>query len=260
VGGDNARKVSKKLQCHISSLQFPHGSFIQAKEGLVVSSPELCFVQMAGELSLVELIALGYELCGSYRLDSASEQQRGFRGDVALSSVSKLGAYVSRATGLKGRKNAQRALRFIADGSASPMETVLVMLLCLPYLLGGYGFPLPLLNCPVEVQNKTKGARGKSRFYCDLYWGDEQVDVEYDSDAYNVKSEQIAQDAIRRNTLSSAGVAVVTVTRRQIVDMVKFREVARALSKLLDKRLQCPVPEFGVRHAWLRGQILPSAL
>ena len=254
VGSENARKVSKRYTSHISSGQFPSGSFIKAVPGLIVSSPELCFIQMASELSLIKLIMLGFELCGTYRLDPANEPERGFRDDQPLTSVAKLDTYVAKATGLKGRTKARRALRYIADNSASPMETALAMLLTLPYQLGGYGFPMPLLNCRIDIKTDVRRAANKSRLYCDLYWPDMQVDVEYDSDTYHAKPDRIAKDATRRNALISVGVNVITVSRRQIVNTGELRKVAEVLGKLLGKRLQYP-KKFLMQHALLRQEL-----
>ena len=263
VGSDNARKLNRNLHCHISSGEFPNGSFVRLDSGLTISSPELCFLQMADELSLIDLVALGYELCGAYRLDWESSEGKGFRGDLPLTSVVSLSSYIARAAGLKGRKKAQKALRFIIDGSASPMETILSMLLTLPYRLGGYGFTKPLLNyrveAPVDVGKSTSKSTGKSKhYYCDLYWADKKVDVEYDSDAYHTGPERIAQDAIRRNALSGMGVTVVTVSRRQVIEASKMRELAKLLSKLLRKRLQYPIKELTYRNSKLLDQLLPK--
>jgi len=248
------------MRCHISSGRLPYGSFIQVEPGLSVSSPELCFVQMASELPLVELMMLGYEFCGNYRLDKVSSPEEGFRKDRPLTSAATLDAFVAKATGLKGCKNARKALRFITDASASPMETALTLLLCLPYRLGGYGFPMPRLNWRIEVNIPTRnipGTSGRTKFYGDLYWPAEQVDVEYDSDAHHSKSEQTEYDTRRRNALQSAGVVVFSVTRKQIMDTRKTRELAEELSRSLEKRLRCPAPEFTLRHFKLRQQLLP---
>ena len=282
VGNSNARKATRNLHCHISSGEFPDGSFVRLGSGLVVSSPELCFLQMASELPLVDLIALGYELCGGYRLvedreegkgyragspmDSAGippgieagKQEMGFRKDLPVTSVGSLVSYASKATGLKGYKNTLKALRFIADGSNSPMETILAILFVLPYRLGGYGFPKPLLNHRIEVPISARKAAGKSKYYCDMYWPIGKVAVEYDSDAYHTGPDRIAQDAIRRNILSGMGITVVTVSRRQVMETPKMYGVAVLLSKLLGKRLQYPAKEFTYRHAKLREQLLPK--
>jgi very-short-patch-repair endonuclease len=116
-----------------------------------------------------------------------------------------------------------------------------------------------LLNCPIEVQASSMRTVTKPKYYCDLYWPDEQVDVEYDSDAYHTASTQIAKDAIRRNTLASAGVAVITVTRRQILSTEDMHKAAEALSKLLEKRMQYQMPEFNMQRAMLRRELLPKA-
>ena len=180
----------------------------------------------------------------------------GFRGDSPLASVASLGSYAARAAGKKGRKNALKALRFIENGSASPMETVLAILLVLPYRLGGYGFPKPLLNYRIEIPASIGKTAGKSKYYyCDLYWPDRKVDVEYDSDTYHTGSERIAQDATRRNALSSTGITVVTVSRSQVIRGSKMREFTEVLSKLLKRRLQYSKAS-AYRQSKLLGQLL----
>ena len=131
VSSETYRRFSKDLVYHINSGDFPYGSFMAISNDLAVSSPELLFVQLASKLSLVELVAIGYELCGSYRLDKTCDPQLGFRIDDPLTNVAMLRSYVEKANGMKGVKNASAALRHIADRSASPMETALAMLLSL---------------------------------------------------------------------------------------------------------------------------------
>ena len=284
VGSGNARKTARRLDCHVSTGQFPSGSFIKVTPKMAVCSPELCFLQMASELALPELVVLGYEFCGGYRLDKTGEPQRGFRDDGPLTSVARLGAYLARTSGMKGHKNASRAMRYLVEGSNSPMETVLCMLLTLPYRLGGYGFTQPLLNGDLGVANgraKTTGAvrnsaRSReaagtiavmrratkqvraSKFYGDLYWPDKRVDVEYDSDAYHSASDKHYKDSTRRNTIVAAGLTVLTVSRWQIIHTEELRKVAGALSARLGKRLKCSYPEFSYRHRILRSRLLPK--
>ena len=256
VGSGNARKVNRYMHSHVSPGEFPDGSFVRMDSGLVISSPELCFLQMAGEIPFANLVALGFELCGTYRLDRESADGKGFRGDLPLTSAYSLGSYASRAVGLKGRKNAMKALSFIADGSASPMETILAILLVLPYRLGGYGFPMPLFNHRIDMPASVVKADGKSKYYyCDFYWPDKKVAVEYDSDAFHTGSERIAEDAIRRNALSRMGITVVTAARMLVFNSLKMHEFAEVLSKLLGKRLQYSQKEFKYRHAKLLRQL-----
>ena len=261
VGSGNARKASRKLHCHVSTGKFPEMSFIRMDSGLTISSPELCFLQMAGELPLVGLVVLGYEFCGSYRLDKERAEGKGFREDQPLTSVNRLSSYIERAAGSKGCKNAKRALRYIVDGSASPMETILSVILVLPYKFGGFGFPKPLLNHRIESSDsdrRSNGKSGKALYRCDLYWPDEKVDVEYDSDAHHTGSDRIAQDAIRRNTLSSMGIIVVTVSRKQVIEAAKMRALSDVLAKLLGKRLKYPPEEYAYRYGELLRRLFPK--
>ena len=259
VGGSNARKDAAALRCHVSSGRYSRGSFVRGDRGLIVSSPELCFIQMASELSLVDLVVLGFEFCGRYRLDKKAAPEIGFRKDQPLTSTAKLRSYVERASGLKGLKNAQKALRFIADGSESPMETVLALLLTLPYRLGGYGFPMPLLNPTIDIEIAGRKTPRKQHYRFDLYWPSEQVDVEYDSDAFHALPEKLTKDSNRRNTLVSAGISVITVSRGQIMNIAGTHKVAKELGKTLRRRLKCPMPEFNAHRLALRNQLLPRS-
>jgi len=99
---------------------------------------------------------------------------------------------------------------------------------------------------------------GASRFYGDLYWPDKRVDVEYDSDAYHSSNDKRNEDTRRRNTIVSAGLTVLSVSRWHIVHTEELRKIAETLSVLLGKRLRCSTPEFSYRHSVLRARLLPK--
>ena len=147
------------------------------------------------------------------------------------------------------------ALRYIADNSASPMETILSMLMTLPYRLGGYNLPMPILNKRLEIPLETRKAVGKSYYECDIYWPQANVDLEYDSDTHHAEKVKIAMDSIRRDTLLAMGVTVITVTSRQINNAMVLHEVAKTVAKLLGKRLQLP-DDFEDKRSELRRQLL----
>ena len=256
VGSRNARKATKNLHCHVCSEELPGGSFIEVGRGLLVSSPELCFLQMASEYSLTALVKLGYEFCGGYRLGNNEDVTRGFRDDLPLTNVAKLNSYIQRAPAIKGKKKACRALQFIAEGSASPMETKLTILLTLPYRLGGYGLPMPLLNHFLAIQGSPTGRSKKRAYRCDLFWSKQKVAVEYDSEAYHAHTVQMTKDALRRNDLIAAGITVVVATKMQVMEAPSLRELAELLGKLLNKRMKYLSKEFPARHAELRSSIL----
>ena len=180
----SARRASQTTRQHVFRATLPTSSFVRATDDLKVSSPELCFLQMATELPLFKLIELAYELCGTYSLPANATEaalpypnEKGFNTCLQLTSKKKLETFLNRMPGVKGRKNALRALRYVGDGSASPMETRLTMLLSLSFLLGGYGFPLPELNAHIIPAKTARRTASKTFYSCDLYWSEYDLAV-----------------------------------------------------------------------------------
>ena len=255
------------MKQHVFSGDTPPGSFFVAENGLEVSSPEFCFLQMAGTLSLPRLIELGYEFCGGYSLPIAGDVKkpdRGFYNRLPLTSIKKLTAFTSRMKGVKGCLKAVRALRYILEGSASPMETKLSILLTLPYKYGGFGFPKPVLNArvaPRKADRRTEqrteqmaGRRitGKEYYVCDLYWPDHALAVEYDSTQFHTGSAHITDDSKKRNALTAMDIKPITVTAQQLYDSREFESVAAVLAKRIGKRLVYKNPGFEAAHYGLR--------
>jgi len=251
VGERSARRPSKAVRPHVCSKPIPDGSFVSVGDGLYLSSPEFCFFQMAAKYPLAKLIALGLEVCGSYSLPG-SATTGGDRGDLVqtiydlppLTSKKKLTAFSTRMEGWIGHKQALRALRYVADDSASPMEAVLVMLLTLPYRLGGYGLPMPELNGSIYPKKRVSKFASKGFYRGDLLWRDAGVVVEYNSDLEHASQNRIAMDAIRRSDLSLCGIYEVTVTNRQIKSMELFDKVAKQIAVRIGKELVYKKPEF----------------
>jgi len=241
----------------------PAGSFVNAEGGLYVSSPEFCFFQMAGEYPLAKLIALGLEFCGSYSLPAKTssgagrdEPEQALYNLPQLTNQKKLKAFTERMEGRFGYRQASVALRYIADGSASPMETVLCILLTLPYRYGGYGFPLPELNGRIYPEKGAKRFAGRGFYLGDLLWREAGVVAEYNSDAEHASPERIARDAIRRGDLELCGIYEVTVTKKQLFSPELFEKVAKQISKKTGKKLRYQDPEFSKARHELRSLLL----
>lgn len=225
-------------------------------ERVFVSSPEFCFLQMATVLSLEQLIVLGYELCGTYAcLGDAT-----CYGVHPLSSPRKIGVFLGNATGSRGVVKARRALRYILANSASPMETALSMLLTLPHLLGGYGIEAPRLNHRIDLSASLKRTTSHSFFVCDLYWEQERLAIEYDSDLAHAGINKTVQDAMRRSLLTGMGISVLSVTNPQIKNDRAFDQLAHVVAKRVGKRLRYDEREFAARRRKLRSALLfPSS-
>ena len=259
VGGSGARRASKTVKQHVFCGETPVGCFMNIGNGLMVSSPEFCFLQMAGQLTLVKLIELGYELCGVYSLPNVGDPnvpKRGFYNRQPLTSVKKLGAFLGSMPGAKWLKKATHALRFLLEGSASPMETKLAMFLTLPNMLGGYKLGLPELNKRIVLPKTARKYFDKDYYVCDLFWPDKRIAVEYDSDQQHTGSVRIASDSARRNVLDSQGIRVVTVTKQQLYSVPELERAARVIAGHLERRLFSNKRDFYATHHELREQLL----
>ena len=230
----NLRCTSLIHKAHVWSGPLAPGSFFEVRPGVYVASPEFAFLQMASILDLPHLVKLGDELCSSYRGDDYDV--RGFMQVKPRTSVASLARYIDKMAGCKGAKAARYALRFVVGNAASPMETALVMLLCLPKRYGGYGLPLPEMNGVIDLNERAADMVGKRYFRCDLLWARFRVAIEYDSDMFHTGKEKIANDSVRRNVLGFMGINVITVTRSQLYSASGMQSIAEQLAKAMRKR------------------------
>ena len=234
------RSSSKLLNCHVWSTPLPSNSFYRVHD-MYVSSPEFVFLQMAQLLSVVQLVALGCELCGTYVLLPVSKpQMEGFenppRRSAPLTSVHKLEKFLDAAKGARGLVKARRALCYVLEGSRSPMETMTAMQLHLPPLLGGYGLMRPALNPVIPLDDEARSIARRSWCEGDICWIEQKLDVEYNGDVHS-GSRKMREDAGRVLGLEHMGFKVVTVTSPQVFDIDQFEVVAKEAAKVLKARL-----------------------
>jgi len=259
VGKPGARRLTRIVRSHVFTGETPVGCFMNIGRSFTVSSPEFCFLQMASQLTLIELIELGYEFCGVYSLPLPNDKdvpEKGFYDRQQLTSTRKLREFLDIMPGTKGHQKAMRALCYLQDGSASPMETKLTMFLTLPYKQGGYGFTMPELNHRITLPKATRRYFSKNYYVCDLFWPDTKVAVEYDSDRFHTGSERIANDSVKRNALALAGTRVISVTRRQLYKSSELEGAVRTIAMYMGRRLFSKKSDFPTAHRELRRQLL----
>jgi len=265
------RRSRPQVQQHVCSADLPADCFVDLAEDATLCSPELVFLQMAGRLTLIELILLGFELCGAYSMPAQADAQpappdaaeggrpgrkgKGFNTRPPLTSVARLRAFLGKTSGMKGRKRAMRALRYIMDGSASPMETRLAMLLTLPHSLGGYGLPKAELNHRVTPARRDRRGAGQAYYVCDMFLPEHGTAREYDSDLIHAGSERIARDSVRRNALAMLGITVYTVGAEQIQGEAAMNRMAYILARAMGWRTQVVIKDHPQRKRRLRRQL-----
>lgn len=255
VYGESSHARSGRVKAHCSVASYAVGSFCKIEMNLFVCSPELTLVQLARDKSRIEMMLLLYEFCGRYRLDPT--QPDGLAKAFPLTSERKLRAYVEANSGIHGSKKLRGILPYVLDGSASPMESKVALLLCLPTCDGGYGIKLPELNYRTELSNGVKkdGAwRGEYR-ECDLYWPEERVALEYNSDAHHADDDAKARDSIKQSELGIKGVTIIPLSKKQVYDARELDLVARMVAKALGVRLRIRSKNWMTKRYELRKEL-----
>lgn len=232
----------------------PANSLIDAGFGVFCASPELCLVQLAGGIERTELLPLTMELCGTYRLGT----DQTLYNQAPLTNVVTLRAFTSQAQ-VGSTHGAQRllwVLRYAADGSASPRETAVHGLLCLPTRQGGYGLPLPHLNYPVETRDTRLETSRRTSYRFDLCWPSCKLALEYDSDEFHSNAAQLALDAEKRTVAQQLGYTVVSLTNSQLCSVDAMDELAKLLSAKMGHRLRIRTKGFAMKQYALRKTLL----
>ena len=139
---------------------------------------------------------------------------------------------------LHGLGAAREAARYACDGSASPLETKMVLLLCLPPERGGEGWPFPQLNRRISYSLSARGLAGASCCVADLSWSGKGIDLEVSGKAYHSDERGFELATNRRAALQAMGYTVVEVSNDMMRDEGKLEAVVSTLSDLLDFPLQ----------------------
>ncbi len=223
-----------------------------------VSSPEFLFLQMAGKLDLIPLIELGMELCGTYRREAANGET--IYDQPSLTTPNKLARFLDDAGSARGTDRAKQALKYIVPNSASPFETIVYLLLCLPRRLGGYAFPRPELNSDIKLGSRGRQHTLRRSSSPDLYWHDAKLDLECHGKVHEREVTRL-EDSMRRKALERMKVEVVELTYEEVKDERLFKATVRQLAKKLGIRLRSSGEgNFAEHEKALREALLPSSL
>jgi hypothetical protein len=157
------------------------GAAVAVRHGVRVSVLADLFVELADELSLVELVVAGDWMVRRHRV-----------------RITDLRQAAQHASGHAGR-SARRAAGYVRAKVDSPMETRLRMLIVLA------GLPEPVVNASIRVV----GGEQVRRF--DLSWPEAKVVVEYDGRHHVERVEQWEADLDRREEIDDDGWRILVV-------------------------------------------------
>lgn len=217
---------------HRIHLRVPHGQLrlpeVQARVrsgpqaqarvgGIPVTTAEDTFLDLTGELSVVDLVVLGDSLVRRGRtspdeLVAAASGRRGLQATVA-----------------------RRAAGLVRAGVDSPMESRLRMLLVLA------GLPEPVVN---HIEYGTDG-RWLRRF--DLSYPDHRLAIEYDGRQHAESTRQWERDVARREELDTEGWRIVVVLANGV-----YGDPERTLERVLAAMRACGMRARVRSQEWRR--------
>lgn len=241
---------------HVLSGPVPKGAFVQLDSELRISSPELCFCQMAASAELVESILMGCDFCSQYcRTD---EDPRGFVSRQPLTSCNAIERFCARFEGKGGVKNARKASQYIIEGTVSPFQTALALLLTLPRRYGGYGMPECIMNGPITLMSRNEGKLATRTYYGEFMWPEKKVIVEYDEYGDAISEEAREARFLRYEALNADGWTVLPVTWEQLNDAAQMDAIAEKLARLLQVRKRDVPRDMLKNREIIRQKALPD--
>lgn len=237
VGRRNSRRRTAEVCSHIWHGPIPDGLICDLDDGIYVSGPEIIFMQMASVLDPIELMQLGYELCGSYACSPVP-------GNPArpthrpVTSVERLRFVCDLCRGITGYKNANRVLKYLANGSRSPMESQVATVLCLPKHAGGLGCNPPLLNHKIYLDDTARAICNKSHLIMDMYFTDVGINFEYKGRGSHEGLEKQISDDLRSNALLHHDIETINLWSRSAYDEAQIRSLVEIVKRRQSRRRQ----------------------
>lgn len=256
TSSSKSRRSSSGLCCHVHEGEMPAGALSKIGGGLYVAGICLCALQAAAEMDFVELVEYYYEICGAYALpfDDGPYHER-----EPLTSVRRLEEFFAKMPGHRGIARARRALRYVRDGSRSPMETALIMMLILPRKDGGLGLRTTEMDYRIDVQQRFRDMTTRRFFIADVYIVAARLDIEYHGFHHDNEGRDVS-DAERENTLRAMGHHVIVVRKGSFFERRAFCRMMEAIRMRAGVRPAKLPADFAERQERLRQFVLRRML
>lgn len=263
VSAQAGREHLRGARPHLCEGAYPEGTFRAAREGVLVTGPELTLVQMAPFLDDVALLELASELMGFFVLDPSS--QTGLRHAPPLLTAEGLGRWLAATRELRaaeGRRMPRGTDRLLSlldhvpGRAASPGEVRTVLVLSAPVPMGGYGLRMPELNVVTGLSAADAETYGVEGYVCDLTWRDARTVAEYRGELVHKQRAARVSDARKGNVLSHLGYEVIVVEREQLNTLRLTDELASLVADRLGTRLETPGPDGMAARLDFRRRLL----
>ena len=255
VGDPKLRRKHACCSYQVSTLKPLSHSVRRLDNGLLLVSPELCFVLLGQHLSPIKLIQAGLDLCGVYFID---EKGLPLKRPNPLTDTARIAKLLRTFSCNYGTTRARNALKWVANGSASPAETLLYISVCLPRRLGGAGFVGGKLNREFRLTKESARALDGKKIRPDLYLPKYHLALEYDSSLHHNNIPQVARDSMRRSALESLGIRTLSVSSPELYADKGFRALDRSLHAASGKRFYPLTPKQEQARRELRRELFQN--
>lgn len=162
---------------------YPKPPAIELGQGISIVCPELLFMQLAGSFSLPALVMLGYELTGTFSRDALDPRDGEARLWVEpVTTVQRIRSFIEACPRARNSQIALEALSCVTDNAWSPAEAVLVTVLSLPSVSGGYGLGPLSLNPRIKVGEDAFGMRRAKTRVPDMVFAGTDIGLNYEGE------------------------------------------------------------------------------
>lgn len=213
----------KDVRGHLLSDETTDEQILRLGEGLYVTSPELTLAQLSLTLSPLQRAAYAMELMGAYSLDPDGH----LSAVQPITTQAQLRHFYSQLRWPLVKGHMRRAVELAREGSRSPAETELYLLLCAPPRQGGYGLTKPELNIPFSLPTQWDALLNTPYILPDLCWPCKKLAMEYDSKRYHSLEQERDRDDDRRCALEELGFTVISLRTKRFMDPHRFDELVR---------------------------------
>lgn len=159
--------------------------------------------------------------------------------------------------GLEGRRRADRAVRYVRGGSGSPLETKVIMLICLPPMLGGEHLPFPELNRRIAFSEAARKLAGMRYCVADMLWPKQRVVVEVNGFSFHADRDGFIEHSGRRAALEADGYRVIDINYEQVAHLEQWDSMVATITEALDRRHQVRTARFLHHRDELHRQLFP---
>ena len=251
----HARSFAKGVCSHVCSSKLAPGSILRVSSQLndttlLVAGPALCILEAAEtfveqiaeglvtkQIALARLVALCSEFCGTYSRDHAMPRTGECHYKLEqLTNTAEIKTQLGALSRTRGLALALEAVNLSFDNSASPIETLQRMMLCLPVECGGLGIMPAEMNGVVDKSAQYAGLVNFESMRADLMWRLFKVAIEHLGSEWHDRDDVLFLDAKRIQDYQTLGWVVHPSTFADVRSQAAFNRFALRVCSSLEER------------------------